>query len=154
MGTERVNANTEIAEVFDRHRSSLLGLAILLTGSRAVAEEVVQDAFANAIPRWENIEDPEHYLRRAIVNQTRTLGRRATLFRAIPLRPERVTGEPELDETWHHLRRLPQRQRTAIVLRIHLDLSDAEIADRLECPEATVRSLIFRGLARIRKDLS
>ena len=53
MGTERVNANTEIAEVFDRHRSSLLGLAILLTGSRAVAEEVVQDAFANAIPRWE-----------------------------------------------------------------------------------------------------
>jgi DNA-directed RNA polymerase specialized sigma24 family protein len=67
--------------------------------------------------------------------------------------PQPVIGEPELDETWTMVRRLPFNQRAALVLRIHLDLSDREIAEGLGCPEATVRSHIRRGLARLRKEL-
>jgi RNA polymerase sigma factor (sigma-70 family) len=59
-----------------------------------------------------------------------------------------------VDETWRLLRRLPARQRTVLVLRIHLDLPDEEIARLMNCPEATVRSLAFRGLATLRKELS
>ena len=63
-------------------------------------------------------------------------------------------GGPLVDETWRLLCRLPVRQRTVLVLRIHLDLSDEEIARLMHCPEPTVRSLAFRALATLRKELT
>lgn len=139
--------------MYHRYRNQLLGLATLLSGSRAVAEEVVQDVFAAAIPRWDLIDNHEWYLRRAVVNRVRSLGRRATRAKAVPRTREAVTGEPLVDETWRLLRRLPVRQRTVLVLRIYLDLPDEEIAELMNCPEATVRSLAFRALATLRKEL-
>ena len=82
----------------------------------------------------------------------RSLGRRATRAKAVPRTREAVTGEPMIDETWRLLRRLPTRQRTVLVLRIHLDLPDEEIARLMNCPEPTVRSLAFRALATLRKE--
>jgi RNA polymerase sigma factor (sigma-70 family) len=57
------------------------------------------------------------------------------------------------DEMWDTLQVLPQRQRAAIVLRFYEDLPDARIADILGCREATVRTAIHRGLARLRKEI-
>jgi RNA polymerase sigma factor (sigma-70 family) len=51
------------------------------------------------------------------------------------------------------LRRLPDRQRQALVLRFYEDLPDAEIARLLGCRPATVRSLVHRGLAAVREVL-
>jgi RNA polymerase sigma factor (sigma-70 family) len=50
------------------------------------------------------------------------------------------------------LRRLPDRQRIALVLRFYEDLPEREIADLLGCRPGTVKSLIHRGLARVRKE--
>ena len=138
--------------MYHQYRNQLLGLATLLSGSRAVAEEVVQDVFAAAIPRWNSIENPEWYLKRSVVNRVRSLGRRATRANVFPRTLEVVPGEPLIDETWKLLRRLPVRQRTVLVLRIHLDLSDEEIARLMNCPEPTVRSLAFRALKTLRKE--
>ncbi len=140
--------------MYHRYRNQLLGLATLLSGSRAVAEEVVQDVFAAAIPRWDLIDNHEWYLKRAVVNRVRSLGRRATRAKAVPRTREAVTGEPLVDETWRLLRRLPVRQRTVLVLRIYLDLPDEEIAELMNCPEATLRSLAFRAIATLRKELT
>jgi RNA polymerase sigma factor (sigma-70 family) len=63
-----------------------------------------------------------------------------------------AVGLPELDETWDMLRRLPDRQRIALVLRFYEDLPEREIADLLGCRPGTVKSLIHRGLARVRKE--
>jgi RNA polymerase sigma factor (sigma-70 family) len=143
-----------IGAMYHQYRHQLLGLATLLSGSRAVAEEVVQDVFAAAIPRWDMIDNHEWYLKRAVVNRVRSLGRRETRSRAVPRSRDAVIGEPQLDETWRLLRRLPVRQRTVLVLRIHLDLPDEEIAQLMGCPESTVRSLAFRALATLRKELT
>lgn len=140
--------------MYHQYRNRLLGLATLLSGSRAVAEEVVQDVFAAAIPRWDLIDNHDWYLKRAVVNRVRSLGRRATRAKALPRTREAVTGEPLVDETWRLLRRLPVRQRTVLVLRIYLDLPDEEIAQLMNCPEATVRSLAFRALTTLRKELT
>lgn len=145
-------ASVDVA--YERLYRPLIGLATLLTGSRSAAEEVVHDVFAAAIPRWDTIERPDQYLNRAVVNRVHSLGRRVTRSRSLPHRPERVTGEPELDESWQYLRHLPYKQRAALVLRIHVDMVDSEIARHLNCNEATVRSLVFRGLASIRKDMT
>lgn len=143
-----------IGVMYHQYRNRLLGLATLLSGSRAVAEEVVQDVFAAAIPHWDLIDNHEWYLKRAVVNRVRSLGRRATRAKALPRTREAVTGEPLVDETWRLLRRLPVRQRTVLVLRIYLDLPDEEIAQLMNCPEATVRSLAFRALTTLRKELT
>ena len=66
---------------------------------------------------------------------------------------ERVTEVPELDETWDVLRRLPPRQRAAVVLRFYEDLSEAAIAELLGCRPGTVKSLIHRGLAKVEEAL-
>jgi DNA-directed RNA polymerase specialized sigma24 family protein len=51
------------------------------------------------------------------------------------------------------LGRLPARQRATIVLRYHLDLPEAEVARQLGVPVGTVKSLVHRGLARLRDRL-
>jgi RNA polymerase sigma factor (sigma-70 family) len=48
------------------------------------------------------------------------------------------------------VRRLPPRQRAAVVLRYFLDLPDSDIAASLDCSVATVRSQISRALAAMR----
>jgi RNA polymerase sigma factor (sigma-70 family) len=48
---------------------------------------------------------------------------------------------------------LPPRQRAAVVLRYYEDLPDDEIADLLGCRPVTVRSLISRALATLRRSL-
>ena len=140
--------------MYDQHWNQLIGLATLLSGSRSVAEEVVQDVFAAAIPRWDSIDNHEWYLKRSVVNRVRSLWRRDARMKASPLAREVTSGEPQIDETWRILRRLPARQRTVLVLRIYLDLPDEEIAGLMHCPEPTVRSLAFRALATLRKELS
>ena len=48
---------------------------------------------------------------------------------------------------------LPYRQRAALVLRYHVGLSEAEIADALGCRPGTVKSLTSRALAALRKGI-
>jgi RNA polymerase sigma factor (sigma-70 family) len=52
------------------------------------------------------------------------------------------------------LRRLPGRQREALVLRYYLDLPDSEIAAGMSIAESTVRSTIHRGLAALERQLA
>ena len=51
------------------------------------------------------------------------------------------------------LERLPERQRTALVLAYYGGFTRAEIAEALDCREGTAKSLVSRGLARLRKEL-
>jgi RNA polymerase sigma factor (sigma-70 family) len=57
------------------------------------------------------------------------------------------------DELWDVLQTLPARQRAAIVLRFYEDLPDPEIAALLGCKVPTVRTAIFRGLAKLRQEV-
>jgi RNA polymerase sigma factor (sigma-70 family) len=54
---------------------------------------------------------------------------------------------------WDVLLTLPPRQRAAIVLRFYEDLPDEEIAALLGCKVPTVRTAVFRGLEKLRKEI-
>lgn len=130
----------------------LVRLAVLVGADRAVAEELVQDAFVAAHGAWDRVREPLPYLRRAVVNRCRSWGRRQTLERDRRPRP----ADPALlgaDELWDALSRLPERQREAIVCRYYLDLPEAEIAEVLGCRPATVRTAIHRGLDKLRQEV-
>ena len=131
----------------------MVRLAHLVCGSEAVAEEVVQDAFAGLQQRWLTVEQPEAYVRSAVLNRARSAGRRSRRERPGSVPEPAVDLTPETDAVWGLLRRLPERQRAAVVLRYYEDLPDEAIAELLGCRPATVRSLIHRALHRLEEVL-
>jgi RNA polymerase sigma factor (sigma-70 family) len=148
-----------LEEVYRREHGPMVKLAHLLVRDRAVAEEVVHDAFLRLHPRLATVDDPGAYLRTIVVNLCRSHGRRrATAERHDPGlgRPDRVEPPPlppEMDEVWLALQRIPARRREALVLRYYADLSTDEVARLLATRPATARSLIHRGLASLEKEL-
>lgn len=141
-----------LIQLYRERYEPMVRLAYLMTGDRAVAEELVQDAFVSVHRAWDRATNPPAYLRVAVVNACRSWGRRRTL--EIHRRP--APADPYLlvaDEMWDALQVLPMRQRAAIVLRFYEDLPDERIAELLGCRPATVRTAIHRGLARLRKEM-
>jgi RNA polymerase sigma-70 factor (sigma-E family) len=150
-----------LADLYVRFGPDGLRLAYLLTGDRAVAEDVVQDAFVRVVGRLRHLRDPgafDTYLRRTIVNLVKNLFRRRAVERSFV---EREAGQRRLEpsepdvSSYEAMRAallsLPIRQRAAIVLRYYEDLPEPAIADILRCRPATVRSLVARGLEALRR---
>ena len=151
--TDSSVAATDLEALFRRERAAMVQLAALLVGSRAQAEEVVQDAFAAVGERWSTLANPGGYLRTAVVNGCRMVLRRRDTERRCAPEPRGVDDLPtELVELRDALDSLGER--APVVLRYFADLPDAEIAAALGCREATVRSIIHRALRSLRKELS
>jgi RNA polymerase sigma-70 factor (sigma-E family) len=153
-----------LAELYLRHGDDAVRLAYLLTGDRALAEDLVQDAFVKLAGRLTHLRDPgafDAYLRRTVVNLTNSHFRRKRLERAY-LKRERGSARTEelmpdpgtRDELWEALGNLTPRQRAAIVLRFYEDLSEQRVAEILNCRPGTVKSLVSRGLAILRGEIS
>ncbi|HEU0129648.1 MAG TPA: SigE family RNA polymerase sigma factor [Mycobacteriales bacterium] len=150
-----------VAELYRAHLPGATRLAYLLTGDRAAAEDVAQEAFLTAASRLGALRDPDAfgaYLHRAVVNRVRNRARRLRLERAhadtAGPAPYELPDVATRDRLWAALRRLTTRQRAALVLRFYLDLSEAETAERLGCRTGTVKSTVSRALAILRADLS
>ncbi len=148
-------ASHDNADGFDgfyrAHYESLVRLGYLLTLSDEVARDLVHDVFVRVYGRFDGLDDPLPYLRRAVVNASRSWHRRRRLERS---RTSDAGHAPdaafEADELFDVLARLPARQRAAIVLRFYEQMHDDEIAALLHCRPGTVASLVHRGCARLR----
>lgn len=150
-----------LADLYRRHASDAVRLAYLLTGDPAMAEDLAHEAFVRMFGRFRELRHPEafgSYLRTTIVNLTRSQFRRSRLERAYLKRQSReepaVTGGSQRQEIWEVLQRLPARQRAAIVLRYYEDLTEAQTADVLRCRLGTVKSLVSRGLVKLREEMA
>lgn len=151
-----------LSDLYVAYAPDGIRLAFLLTGDRALAEDLVQDAFVRLVGRLRHLREPSAfwtYLRRTIVNLATSHFRHRRVERAYL---ERVAAAPtavanandELDETMHRiLLELPQRQRAAIVLRFYEDLTDVQTAAVLGCSPGTVRSLVSRGMQTLREEM-
>ncbi len=132
------------------HYADLVRLAALLSGSVDAAPDLVQDCFVSLHGRWPSVREPLPYVRRSVVHACASHHRRAAVARRNPP-PEPRPDELGADELEDALTALPARQRAAVVLRYYGDLPDADIARALRCREGTVRSLVSRALADLRK---
>jgi RNA polymerase sigma-70 factor (sigma-E family) len=151
----------EFLDFFADQFWSLRRVGYLLTGDWDQAEELAQEAMARTFAAWSRVrgyDRPAAYARKVLVNRHRSLLRRAVVEarHTLTSRPQEW-HEPDFggDELvlWQALRQLPARQRMAIVLRYYLDLPEAEVARLLGVPVGTVKSLVHRGLARLRDRL-
>jgi RNA polymerase sigma-70 factor (sigma-E family) len=142
-------------DVYASERAPMVRVAFLIVGSRAIAEEVVQDAFAALYSRFDRVENPGGYVRTAVVRGAIGWKKRRAMehLRLAELADPAPTGIGDLDTTWEALRALRPERRAVLVLRYYDDLSHAQIAELLGCPVATVRTRLHRGLADLRKEL-
>jgi RNA polymerase sigma-70 factor (ECF subfamily) len=147
----------ELAELCRVEWPRLVGTFTLLTGDRAVAEELAQEALARACARWERVrklESPGGWLHRVAVNLAISHERRRRVARrAEPRLVVSDVGAPDDADAIalrDALRQLPDKQRQVLVLRYFADLGVAEVGAMLRMPEGTVKTLTHRGIAALR----
>ena len=143
-------------------RASLYATAYHLTGDRYAAEDLLQSALFSTYRAWDRITDKAAvggYLRRTMTNLHISAWRRRKLSE-YPTEelPETVGDTDEMGGTelravlWQALAKLPEPQRTMLVLRYYEGRTDPEIADILGISVGTVKSSIWRSLRRMRDD--
>lgn len=130
-------------------------LAAFLTHNTQAAEDIAQDVMVEMSRRWDDIDVPDAYLRRAVTNGSWNWKRRVlTADRKLPLLAVSARDEFRFDHLADAVARLPFRQRAVVVLRYYSGLSEAEIADALGCRRGTVKSLASRALAALSKEIT
>jgi RNA polymerase sigma-70 factor (sigma-E family) len=165
-------AAASVTALYAEHALGLVRLAVVVTGDRAAAEDIVQDAFLGLYRRWDRVPDmtaPLAYLRVSVMNGCRTAMRRRSrqglsfgglggdLDAAASARPagraESAEASVLLGEEQRvvaaALWKLPRRQREAVVLRYYLDLSIEETAQVMGVSPGTVKSATHRALAAV-----
>jgi DNA-directed RNA polymerase specialized sigma24 family protein len=139
----------DLDALYREHADRLVHLATSITFDRAVAEEVVQEAFVGLHQAGSRVHNPGGYLRRSVVNLSiKSIRRRQTAGRYRPP-PQPTTSIPEIDEGWNAVQRL-----AVVALRYWEDLSEAEIAAVLGWPPGTVKSTLHRALKRLKKEIT
>jgi RNA polymerase sigma-70 factor (ECF subfamily) len=157
--------------LYDQYAARLLGLALRMVRERAVAEELVQEAFLRAWRRAESFDaqrgDTFHWLASIVRNAC------LDHFRRQRVRPpmEEVDEEwelrdaaPDVAETaevraqrravQHALTRLPPEQREVLELSYYGGYTRRQIAARLNLPEGTIHTRARLGLLKLRELLA
>jgi RNA polymerase sigma-70 factor (sigma-E family) len=158
-----VTASAEaVTALYQAHALGLIRLAVVMLGDRPAAEDVVQEAFCGLYRHWHGLSDTGKalsYVRSSVINGCRSvLRRRARQAGGLAGDPPGESAESaesaaliseEHREVLIAIRRLPSRQREALVLRFYLDLDEDEIARSMRISRGTVKSTTSRALAAL-----
>ena len=143
---------TSFDELFAREVQPMIRLAVSLVDTPERAEEIVQDAFERTLMAWRRLDRPGAYVRLAVVNGCRSELRRRRVVRGAPSpTPDDRLSLPADSDLLDALSRLTPKRRIALTLRFYADLPEAEIAELMGVRLGTVKSLVSRGLADLRK---
>lgn len=156
---------TQLSNVFE-YRPLLFAIAYRMIGEKLEAEDIVQDVYT----RWlemdtGNVEQPRHYLMRAVtnrsINRLKILQQQREQYMG-PWLPEPLT-DTELQDISHDtndlsigflflLEKLNPLERAIFLLRESFDLSYGELQTILDIPESTCRQHLHRAKEKLQKD--
>ncbi|RSS38844.1 SigE family RNA polymerase sigma factor [Streptomyces sp. WAC07061] len=156
------SSEAEFTAYVQERRAALFATAFHLTGDRHEAEDLLQSALFSTYRAWDRISDKAAvggYLRRTMTNLHISAWRRRKL-NEYPTEelPETASDTDAMRGTelravlWQALARIPEPQRTMLVLRYYEGRTDPEIAEILGISVGTVKSSIWRSLRRLRED--
>jgi RNA polymerase sigma-70 factor (sigma-E family) len=159
-----LEATQRVSVLYQTHALALVKLAFLMTGDQPTAEDVVQDAFLGLYRRWRSLQDSDKalgYLRTSVLNGCRSVHRVRFRRQGITLDAPPDSASPEdlaiVGEVNHQvlvaIRRLPARQREAVVLRYYLDMTEDQAARAMGVSRGTVKSATSRGIAALARML-
>jgi RNA polymerase sigma factor (sigma-70 family) len=145
--------------LLDEHAADLHRFLVAAVGPHDGADcfqETVISAL-RAYPGVRNDENLRGWLFTIAHRKVIDLARRNSRH-AIPMGDPPDTGHLERDPTgddelWAAVRRLPPKQRSAVVQRYLLDRPYAEVAETLGCSEDAARQNVRAGLRRLREEV-
>ena len=153
-----LEASRNFEVFYEAEAQTLFRRLWLVTGNRAEAEEIMQDAFLMVWQRWDRVtgmDDRVGYLYRTAMNLFRKRYRRTMLAvrRTVGLAPSNddFSDADDRHVVRHVLAALPPRQRAALVLTELLGFTSKEAGDALGVTDATIRSLTRHGRDAFRK---
>jgi RNA polymerase sigma-70 factor (ECF subfamily) len=147
--------------LFSIEYPKMVALAAAVSGNRAFAEDIAQEAMSRASARWADIshyDKPGAWIRRVTYNlavsRRRRLAREArALLRLGQPEPELPPALPEHQGVWDTVATLPKQQRAVVALHYLEDLSLEEIAEVLDLSPSTVRVHLHRARKTLRDRL-
>lgn len=148
-----MDARHHLFELFDAHGDELFALAGILSGSAAVAERAVMEAFSEVYDEMRRASPVVEAapvvdvgrMRRAVCERCRPARRRVPP--AVPT--SRDVGSSDSSTLISTLRSLPADQRDAVALHCWLGLDDHALGAALGASPADARALVQRGIAAI-----
>lgn len=160
MDTQPLRAGGELTEIIDRYQTTVFGLALAKTGSRADADDVFQEVFLAYYQSGKTFRDEEHrkaWLLRTTLNLCRRVTQSSWRKKTVPLSqredaPVRFQ-EPEENRVWQALCGLEETYRLPLYLFYFQELSTREIARALSIRPGAVRMRLTRGREQLRQAL-
>jgi RNA polymerase sigma-70 factor (sigma-E family) len=168
MATE-VSGRASVAAlevVLQQQWMPLVRLAALLADDVDVARDIVQDCYEAVWRLQPKVDDAEHfvaYLRKAVINRSRSRLRRLRTVRRFLAQARPPADAPPADrallvaerhrELLDHIDHLPTRQREVIVLRYYCGLSEMDAAAAIGVSVGTVKSSAHRAIATLRSKM-
>lgn len=147
---------------FRAEHSNVLGLAVVMSGDRETARDIVQEAFLRAYRDWERVatlDAPAAWVKRVAVNLSidrhRKRGNERIALERLHARPslEPTFDDPAADSWWRAVRELPDRQRAVVALHYLDDMPIKEVAAVLEIAPGTVKSSLSKARSTLARTL-
>lgn len=159
-----MDAPAELAAFCRTQWPRLVGTLHLYCGDLGLAEELAQDALERTCRRWDRVRRmnaPGPWVHRVAINLANSrFRRRSAARRAVARFGDEAPPDPDPGGTAAErvaLRdavvTLPERQRTALLLRFYADLDPDEVGQVMGCSGQAVRNLTHRAVASLRATL-
>lgn len=149
----RSGSRDAAAELFERYWGAAWRAAYAVTGRRAMADDVAQDAFERAfaaLGRFDERRPFGPWLHRIVVNRALDLLRSERRLVGEAAEPEWVDVRDGDVALLDAVSALPLQRRVVVVLRFGLGLTPSAIAEVLDVPVGTVSSRLARALDQLR----
>jgi RNA polymerase sigma factor (sigma-70 family) len=146
----------QLRELVHARGQALVRYAFVLCGDQSRAEDLVQTAITRTFSRRGALDDPEAYVRRAILTGYLDEERRSGLFgrrRGLVATPASYETAPEVEQrhdVMAALAVLSPQQRACVTLRYLCDQTVDEVASALDCSTGNVKRHLHDALVRLR----
>jgi RNA polymerase sigma factor (sigma-70 family) len=124
------------------------------------AEDCYQETWLAALKAYPRLRDASNLrawiltvAHRKAIDHIRARNRRPAPVAEVPETPVPAVEPDGAGEIWSHVRALPPKQRTAIVMRTVADLAYADIAQVMGTSEEAARRSVHEALKRLRTEI-
>jgi len=149
----------DFADFYREAKDECLRTVVISTGDQEQAQDLVAEAFARACASWRKVSrhpNPKAWVVRTALNVhiDRWRSRRRELPLTQPMDTVMRDQDPADPAVIAAVRRLPERQRQVVALRLLLDLDTETTAETLGISPGTVKAHLSRAVAALREALN